>query len=505
MVLALKDISVAYSDGQVAVANASMELAPGDKLLLCGAAGGGKSTLLNVAAGVVPRLVRPHRFSGSVLFDGAPIASLPKDALFARIGMVMQNVEEQLWDLGVEDLIAFPLENRGMARADIRERLQTMLGTLELDALRGRRVLSLSGGERRMVAIAAALAATPELLILDEPTTGLDPAARERLVRILKTVASDGPALLVAEQDPGALESVTRSVRFLHSGRLSEPMEMAAAFGQQTPWLDAGILPPVRKPAYLKRVAPGDELLGVSGLRTVLTRQDGSPVLRDVSLTIRAGEIVALIGRNGTGKTTLVQSILGMAKAAAGTIRIRGGDATGWTVARRARSIAYLPQNMRRILFNMTVLEEVLFAITAGGAAGPDEKARAVEALAQYGLETLSEANPFGLSARQQALLGLACAHAAQAPVSILDEPLLARDVQGRQMLDRFLENAIAGGRAVLLISHDLDLVEEVASRMLILDRGEVVFDGSTGEGWSSAAFASLGWPRPPVLMEKAA
>lgn len=503
--LDLKNVNVGFGDAPLAVAEASMSLAAGERLLICGSAGSAKTTLLNVVAGIIPRLVTPGRFSGEILLDGQDLRSVSKDFLYTTIGSVTQNVEDQLWDLSVEDLIAFPLENRGTPKAEIRARIEELLNDLQLNALRGRRVLTLSGGERRMVAIAAARAASPRIMVLDEPTTGLDPSARARLAAILAATASETTGLLIAEQDPTAFETIANSVRLLVAGRLSEPYEAANIMGQQKPWIDAGILPPRRTKNRLESHATGGELLSVSGLETRLKRPDGSPVLRNASLQIKGGEVVGLIGRNGAGKTTLFQAILGLAKIATGTITIGGANANEWTVARRARSIAYLPQNMRRILFNMTVLEEVLFAITAGGKADDAATVKARAALEKYGLSDLTEANPFALSARQQSLLGLACADAAQASIAILDEPLLARDIHGRNMLDLFINTMISRGHAIMLISHDLDLVEEVASRTLILDDGQIVFNGSTGDGWAGTAFQRLGWPIPSVLARGAA
>ncbi|MDX3925239.1 MAG: ATP-binding cassette domain-containing protein [Shinella sp.] len=497
--LEIRDMTIGFDGAQDVIVEAGLVLSEGQRLLVCAAAGSGKSTLLNAAGGIIPRLVTPPRFSGSVFLNGKPMAEIGKDELFTTISIVSQNVEEQLWDLNVEDLIAFPLENRGMERSAIRERLKTLIAEMEIEELRGRRVLKLSGGERRMVAIAAALAASPRLLVLDEPTTGLDPAARLRLVGILNKLASEIPALLVSEQDPASVAGTIDSVALLNGGRLSGIVAAGKIMPLAEPWLEAGILPPRRDRGPRAKAGGPEVLLSAQSLRTRLSRPDGRPVLEDVGFEIRSGETVALIGRNGAGKTTLFQSILGLAETTAGSVSISGERAEKWTAARRARSIAYLPQNMRRILFNMTVLEEVVFAITASTATtkASDVLARASSALEKYGLGSLAEANPFALSARQQALLGLACADAASAKIAILDEPLLARDVAGRRMLDLFLETMRLNGRAVLLISHDLELVDDVASRMLILEGGRMAFDGPLDDGWSSVAFRKLGWPAP--------
>lgn len=501
--LQLQNVKVGFGDSVLGVAEASLNIRDGERLLICGAGGSGKTTLLNAASGIIPRLITPQVFAGEISLNGKPISSMPKDELFSMVGIVSQNVEDQLWDLGVEDLVAFPLENRGLAKDAIRARIDDLLNELELNVLRGRRVLTLSGGERRMVAMAAALAAEPKLLILDEPTTGLDPAARQRLVRVLKKLGAGIPALLIAEQDPASLQAVVTNVGLLKEGRLAPLVPLSEIINNAAAWEDAGVLPPIGVRERLTGVTPnGNVLVSVSGIKTQLQRRDGQPVLENVNFEIRAGEVVALIGKNGAGKTTLFQSILGLQKIGAGTIIIGGENADKWTAAKRASSIAYLPQNMRRILFNMTVLEEVVFAITAATRAPKDDivTARATACLQKYGLDGHDETNPFALSSRQQALLGLACAEAAGASVAILDEPLLARDLNGRRMLELFLETALAENRAVMLISHDLELVDDVSSRVMILDRGRVTFDGDVDASWKSEAYSALGWPKPRVV-----
>ncbi|MFT4180952.1 MAG: ATP-binding cassette domain-containing protein [Rhizobium sp.] len=480
-----------------------MDVAAGQRLLVCGSAGSGKTTLLNAAAGIIPRLVKPETISGDIDFDGRPITAIPKDDLFTAISIVSQNVEDQIWDLSVEDLIAFPLENRAFSKTKVRARIRSLMADLEIEELSGRRVLTLSGGERRMVAIAAALAAAPKLLVLDEPTTGLDPAARKRLVCILQKLNAEIPALLISEQDPAAIAGIVDEIALLNAGTLSQPASKHMLMQQERPWLEAGVLPPRRKQSRHKNYPEGATLLSVAGLKTKLARANGRPVLENVDFDIRAGESLALIGRNGAGKTTLFQSILGLTEIAGGTLAIEGQDAAKWTPARRARSIAYVPQNMRRILFNMTVLQEVTFAITATTAAPKDPAVtdKAMAALEKYGLEAQRDTNPFALSTRQQALLGLACADAAGSVVAILDEPLLARDLNGRRMLDLFFNNALATGRAIMLITHDLELVADVASRVLVLDQGRMTFDGATEAVWQSEGYRALGWQAPEFTM----
>lgn len=505
--LKVANLNIGFGGSDLVVADAQFSLAEGQRLLICGAAGSGKTTLLGAAAGLIPRLIPVASFAGNIDLKGSPLSALSSDELFSTIGFVSQNVEDQLWDINVEDVIAFPMENRGFDKAVVRSRLRELIEQLKLSELCGRRVLTLSGGERRMVVIAAALASNPAILVLDEPTTGLDPEARARLCSALDRAAASVSALLVSDQDPASLRTVVDTISLLKDGALSAPVPREELLPLSECWVDAGILPPNRARAPRKTSTGGRPLLAISGLTTGLIGSRGQPVLKDVSFEIRAGEAVTLIGRNGAGKTTLFKSILGLTKISAGLIALDGARADSWSAARRARKIAYVPQNMRHILFNMTVIGEVIFAITASTATTTDKVVSdlATAMLERYGLSGLAEANPFALSARQQAQLGLACADAAGALISIVDEPLLARDIKGRRMLDLFLSSMLESGRAVMLISHDLELVDDVATRLMILDGGSITFDGPVDKGWRSPAFAALGWTAPYGLSVRGA
>lgn len=497
--LKLNDLTLGFGGPQPVIDHIDLILKEGQRLLVCGEAGSGKTSLLAAAAGLIPRLLPVPLFSGEILLRGRPISSLANSALFTSVSFVSQNTEEQLWDVNVEDVIAFPMENRAVEKQAVRRRLAELIDEFDLRPLCGRRVLTLSGGERRRVAVAAAIASNPEMLVLDEPTTGLDPASRALLCAALQKAADNVPTQLISEQDPVALAGLASSIALLNGGKLSVPVAPGVLLPNETAWIQAGIVPPLRRRRAPETVVPGRTLLCLFGLTTQLTRSHGEPVLNGVTFELRAGEVLALIGRNGAGKTTLFKSILGLSRKTAGTLVIDGENADAWTVATRARKISYIPQNMRHILFNMSVLGEVLFAITPGRADSGDTAltARATEILERYDLAHLAEANPFALSARQQSLLGLACADAAGGLVAIIDEPLLARDIRGRRMLELFISSMRCSGRAVMLISHDLDLVDDLATRFMILDNGAITFDGKPAEGWASAAFLSLGWQPP--------
>ncbi|MCA1453412.1 ATP-binding cassette domain-containing protein [Bradyrhizobium sp. BRP22] len=500
--LDLREVSVGFRADADVLSDINLCLEAGSTTMVTGAGGSGKSTLLAVAAGLIPKLIRPHHMQGAVALDGTDLGAISGSELFRRVGLVLQSVEDQVWDLSVEDLIAFPLENRGVPRAEIRARVAGVIEQMNIGRLIGRTVRTLSGGERRIAALASALVWQPDVLILDEPTSGIDPDARLRMIGILRELRKTKLTLLIAEQDLAWFDGVADRVVFLKEGRIIDDLPWQAAARATAPYAVAGIEPPFAPPlprAVVPLVQSG-AALSVRQLSSTLRRPNGEPVLRSIDLALGKGEVAALIGSNGAGKTTLMRTLLGLQKAAGGTIEINGHDSAGWTIARRAGQIGYVAQNLRRMFFLLSVVEEVVFSLSGGDAGAKAVAAhrdRAIELLKGVGLADRAELSPFALSAREQLMLALVCIEATAPSVVILDEPLIACDSVSRAGVLAFLDRCRTRGCAALLVSHDLQLVDCAADRVLILEDGRLAFDGTTEVAWSSDVFARRGWPRP--------
>jgi energy-coupling factor transporter ATP-binding protein EcfA2 len=502
--LDLRGVSVGFRADASVLSDIDLSLEAGSTTIVTGAGGSGKSTLLAVAAGLVPKLIRPRHMQGTVSLGGSDIATISSADLFRRVGLVLQSVEDQVWDLSVEDLIAFPLENRGVPPAEIRARVSAVIEQMNIGRLVGRTVRTLSGGERRIAALASALVWKPDVLILDEPTSGLDPDARLRMIGILRELRTAKLTLLIAEQDLAWFDGVADRVVFLKHGGIVDDLPWQAAIRATTPYALAGIEPPFTPPAprSAARPEPTGAALSVEQLSSELRRPDGGPVLRSIDLTLARGEVAGLIGSNGAGKTTLMRMLLGIQKAAGGSIAIGSRDSAGWTIAQRAREIGYVAQNLRRMFFLLSVVEEVVFSLSGGDTGAKAVAAhrdRAMELLGGVGLADRAEVSPFTLSNREQLMLALVCIEATQPSVVILDEPLIACDRESRAGVLAFLTRCRARGCAALLVSHDLQLVDRAADRVLILEDGRLAFDGTTLAAWSSEVFARSNWPRPDL------
>ena len=500
--LDLRGVGVGFRADAHVLSDIDLSVQAGSTTIVTGAGGSGKSTLLAVAAGLVPKLVRPHHMLGTVLLDGSDIANISSTDLFRRVGLVLQSVEDQVWDLSVEDLIGFPLENRGVPQPEIRARISAVIAQMNIARLVGRTVRTLSGGERRIAALASALVWKPDVLILDEPTVGLDPDARLRMIGILRELRASKLTMLIAEQDLAWFDGLADRAVFLKEGRIVDDLPWQAALHATAPYALAGIEPPFAPPPARSpmRLEQTGAVLSVRQLSSALLRPNGAPVLRSIDLTLGQGEVVGLIGSNGAGKTTLMRALLGLQKAAGGSVLIGGEDSATWTIAQRARRIGYVAQNLRRMFFLLSLLEEVVFSLSGGetGAkAVAAQRDRAMELLAGVGFADREHASPFTLSNREQLMLALVCIEATEPSVVILDEPLIACDRASRAGVLAFLERCRARGSAALLVSHDLQLVDRATDRVLILEDGRLAFDGLTETAWSSEAFTRRGWPRP--------
>ena len=433
MALARVDsLTFAYTGGARVLDDVSLEIGHGEHLVLLGPSGSGKSTLLRALAALVPHF-HGGTFAGSVVVDGIDTRTARPSELAGTVASVFQDPEDQVVMSKVVNEVAFGLENTGAEPSGIWARVEEALALVDVEHLAERLTGELSGGELQRVSLASALALRPKLLLLDEPTSQLDPEGAEAFFDLVEHLPC---AVLVSEQRPARPLAHVARVLFMDGGRvvLDAPRSEALA------WLAAN------RPLYLPHEP--DVVCRLMGVGFAFGE---NVVLEDASLEVRRGEVVALTGPNGAGKTTLARIAAGLLQADAGEVA-------------HARS-AYLAQDPGRHLVTERVLDEV--------ALGAD-RLRAVAALAKVGLAGYEERHPRDLSAGERERLALAAVLATEPELLVLDEPTRGVDPERKQELARLLR-AEAPRRGTIVVTHDLPWVAEIADRVVELDVREGV------------------------------
>jgi energy-coupling factor transport system ATP-binding protein len=432
----VEGLTYAYPSAErPALDDVSLQVRPGELVCLLGGSGSGKSTLLRALAGLVPHF-HGGRFSGRVEVVGRDTRVVRPSDLAGGVASVFQDPEDQVVFTGVEHEVAFGLENIGVPPTEIHERALEALDRLSAAHLAGRRTHELSAGELQRVCVASALALRPDLLLLDEPTSQLDPAAAESLLDFLTAL---GCGVVVSEQRPALpLERCDRVV-FLERGRIA----VDATREEGVSWLE------LEHPAFLahesvpvEQAVDGELVCRVEGA----SHAYGGRTVRVPDLELRRGEVVALAGPNGSGKTTL-------AKLAAGLLEPKSGR-----VERSGRA-AYLSQDPGRYVVAERVDEEAALGVDG-------DVARAGRALAAVGLSGYEDRHPRDLSSGERERLGLASVLATDPDLLVLDEPTRGVDPERKLELAALLR-AQAGDRATLVVTHDLVFAADGADRVV--------------------------------------
>ncbi|HEX7254712.1 MAG TPA: ATP-binding cassette domain-containing protein [Gaiellaceae bacterium] len=418
-----------------ALANVSLEVHPGEIVLVLGPSGSGKSTLLRALAGLVPHF-HGGRFAGCVEVAGRDTRNARPSELAGTVASVFQDPEDQVVFAGVGHEVEFGLENLGVPPPEIPVRTLAALRDLGAEHLAERKTHELSAGELQRVCVASAVALRPQLLLLDEPTSQLDPEAAERLLDLATRL---GCAVLISEQRPALpLERCDRVV-FMDEGRIvfdATQSEGLRRLAEERPAFLAHEL------VHVEGDARGEVLLRVEGASYVF----GDRVVDVPDLQVREGEIVALTGPNGSGKTTL-------AKLAAGLLEPAGG------VVHRPGRASYLSQDPGRYVVAERVDAEVALGVGV-------DIARARRALALVGLEGFEDRHPRDLSSGERERLALAAVLVTEPDLLVLDEPTRGVDPERKLELAALLRSQ-AGGRGTLVATHDLVFAADVADRMV--------------------------------------
>ena len=490
-----------YPDHDAPVLNdVTFSMPEGELWVVIGTTGSGKSTLLRCVNGLVPHF-SGGTFAGEVVVAGRSTRLHPPRELADVVGFVGQDPLAGFVTDVVEDEIAYGMENLGVEPAAMRRRVEDALDLLDLVDLRRRPLQALSGGQQQRVAIAAALAPATRVLVLDEPTSSLDPAGAEEVLAALTRLVHDlGVAVLVAEHRlERVLHYADRVVHVPGGGKRVTVGDPAAVLEETT------IAPPVVELARevgwrplplsvrdARRLAAPlrDRLAAAPPLRTggnsarnpgavasssgVVARYGDVTALRDVSVEVREGEVLALMGRNGAGKSTLLSLFAGLRRPDGGRIEVRGSAPADRRPRDLVRDVGLVPQDPGLLLYAQRVDEELATADRESGL--PAGTTAAMAAQIVPGIDP--HAHPGDLSEGQRLGLALAIVLAPEPKLVLLDEPTRGLDYEAKQRLADIVRALASEGRAVAIATHDVELVAEVAERVVLLADGEVTGDG---------------------------
>lgn len=499
-----------------ALRDISFTVEKGEFIGIAGKNTAGKSTLCYALSGLIPHFFK-GAYGGNVFLDELEVYTHSVSEVTSKVGLVLENPFSQMTGakFSVYDEIAFGLENLGVPRAEMHRRIEECMHQLGIEELRDKNVFSLSGGQMQRVAIASVLAMRPDILVLDEPTSQLDPQGSEEVFKVVDQLSKQGITIIMVEQNIEKLAAYSDRIFLMHEGELIQTGTPAEIFSRDD--LEVyGIVPPVytsaAKSLSLPRDAKGNlpvvlEEMPMSGLEQVVLPeiQETESTLRTVEIVVSdlhfgysedvaiikgmdltlSGPPIAIIGQNGAGKTTFMKLLKGLLKPDEGKIIMDGIQTADRTAAELAAVIGLIFQNPNDQIFKNRVLDEVMFGPIMIGQSEETAKFNAMNMLELVGLTGKEELNPYDLSFAERKMVAVASILAMDTKIVIFDEPTMGQDAEGKAKLAAIIHELYAKGKLVICILHDMDFVAETFERTVMMSKGRVVFDGRTREAFA--------------------
>ena len=459
--ISIDNVSFGYGEAQETLSRVSAAIAPGECVLLCGASGCGKTTVTKLLNGLIPAFTPGCRLEGQVEVDGLDPGTTPMYELARKVGSVFQNPKSQFFNLDTDSELAFGLENEGRPPEEIRRRVADTVEALHLQDLQGRSIFSLSGGQKQLLAFGSVYAMSPEIFVLDEPTANLDQDAIARLHDQIAGLKRQGRTVVIAEHRLYFLTDLIDRALYLRDGVLERTFTREQfcaltdrereALGLRT-LIPAGCTLPTVAPAGVK------EGLSVEGLTCAYRKEP--PVFQALSFSARPGEVVAITGPNGVGKTTLSRCLCGLIREQAGQIVLNGRPLNR---KERQKAAFCVMQDVNHQLFSDSVWGECRMS-------APDALDSVVEeVLNSLHLLPFRERHPMALSGGQKQRLAVATALLSEKPILIFDEPTSGLDYARMVEVSGVIRSLAQQGRIVLVVTHDQEFLQRACDRVLRL------------------------------------
>jgi energy-coupling factor transport system ATP-binding protein len=511
---------------------------------ITGISGAGKTSFCRLIAGYIPHFFKGS-FSGEVVVGSMNAAQTTIGDLATKVGFVFENPFDQLTgaSLTVLEEVAFALENMGLPSREIEARARESLRQVGLAGLADRHPQRLSGGQSQRLALASVLAAQPEILVLDEPTSQLDPLGVEEVLGVVARMHNQGYTILIVSQDLERIAPYLDRLIVMDEGRirwdghpgkvlleaaesgypLSVPTAIEVGLYLRRKGLVGGSKP---LPLTLKEVAAElsslcarsfavsfsasspPEMTASAEKRPPIVLEDvfytyprGEQALRGISLTMDSG-CICIVGQNGAGKTTLLKHLNGLLKPTGGRVLVRGKDTKKHRIAQLAKDVGLAFQNPDDQLFSTTVEEEVRFgAVNVGWAPEKVEKLTD-KAIQLMGIEEVREMNPYILGLPWRKRVATASVIAMDTPIVVLDEPTGGQDAPGVALLGKLVNALVAEGKLVVVVTHDIEFARKHADRVIALYQGRVLLDGEPREVFRAGKTLARTHVHPPSVTQ---
>ncbi|MDX9851089.1 MAG: energy-coupling factor transporter ATPase [Anaerolineaceae bacterium] len=543
-IVVIENVSYSYPRSeQMVLSEISLNIKKGEFFGLIGPTGAGKTTFCCALNGIVPQFYG-GRFFGKIEIAGLDTLDHPISVLAKHVGQVFEDPETQLIATSVENEIAFALENLKVPREEIMRRIPRVLEAVRLEGMEKKHPAELSGGQKQRLAIAAALAAQPDVLVLDEPTSQLDPIGTQEVFSTVYELnkelnmtifMSSHAAEEMAEYSDrigllsyGKLiqvdtpEKVYADIPLLLENQLRVPQVASTFYSIQKKGIKLPKIPvkldegkklirdlAVDRPLHCsikeedKSSSKGELLIHVNNLEHVYP--DGTKALHGVSLDIHTGEYLLIIGQNGAGKSTLVRHFLNLLKPTSGELTVNGVDSKKLTVSELASHIGYIAQNPDNQIFNMTVWDEVSFALKNLKFSKEEIIRRTEENLSSMGLLEYKDRHPLALPKGDRARVVIAAILAMYPDTIIFDEPTTGQDYKGSQYILDISRKLHQMGKTVIVITHHLYLMPDYAERVIVMGKGSILLDAPIRQAYMDTEKLNSTYLTPPqaVLLAK--
>jgi energy-coupling factor transport system ATP-binding protein len=458
----------ASTEGADQIKDVSLHIRPGEFVLLTGKSGCGKTTLTRVLNGLCPQFY-PGELTGTYLLDGRNTKDIPINEIGTIVGSVFQDPRSQFFTSNTTDEIVMGMENNALPRGEMEERFWETVSQIGVDPLLEKSLFPLSSGEKQRVAIASVCAMRPKVLVLDEPSANLDSDAIAHLGVLLARLKESGTTIILSEHRLHYVKGIFDRMILMEDGVIRKEYTAEQALALTDEQLhDAGLRlfeEPKINPG--KRIPFNDRAFFQA--RQISLSFDGQRILDEVELCVEKGEILAITGSNGAGKSSLCRVLTGLYKQNVGQVFIGGSPAKS---IRRTRSTFFVQQDSDYQLYAATTEDEFYVGSGSKGIA----KDAAFAMLNEVGLSGLKDRHPLSLSGGQKQRLLLALAAASGKEIVVLDEPTSGLDGTNMRMTAELLVRLAAQGKCIILITHDLELISLTADSLLFLDKGKVSY-----------------------------